>query len=85
MTTKDLIIKIIEFLVGFLIVPRLITFLWALLVPILGLSAQMAILANIVLYAVLIFIAYKVRKMIAIGIVVGFIFDVVLGYFILTS
>ena len=85
MTAKDSIIKIIEFLVGFLIVPRLITLIWAFLVPILGLSAQMAILANIILYAVLIFAAYKIKKMVAIGIVVGFIFDVVLGYLILAS
>ena len=75
--------KIIEFLIGFIILPRLATFLWIFLVPYFGLDVQTALLLKIGMYAVLIVITFFIRKMVAVGFIVGTIWDFIGAYLIL--
>lgn len=75
--------KIIEFLIGLIVLPRLVTLIWIFIVPYFGLDAQTAIAANLVLSAVLIIITFFIRKIVAIGFLIGTIWDVIAGYFVL--
>ena len=75
--------NVIEFLIGLIILPRLVILIWVFMVPYFGLDAQTAIIANIVLSAVLIIITFFIRKMVAIGFLIGTIWDVITGYFVL--
>jgi len=75
--------NVIEFLIGLIILPRLVTLIWIFIVPYFGLDAQTAIIANLVLSAILIIITFFIRKMVAIGFLIGTIWDVITGYFVL--
>ena len=72
--------KVIEFLIGLIVLPRLVTLIWIFAVPYLGLDVQMAILANLLLSAILIIITFFVRKTVAVGFLIGTIMDIVLIY-----
>jgi len=75
--------KVVEFFIGLIVLPRLVTLIWIFMVPYFGLDAQMAIMANLVLSAVLIIITFYIRKMVAIGFLIGTIWDAISGYFVL--
>ena len=77
---KSFIGKVIEFLIGLIILPRLVYLIWILIVPYFGLNAQTAIITNLVLSAVLIIITFFIRKMVAIGFLIGTIGDIITGY-----
>ena len=66
---------IFEFLIGFLLLPRLITFVWMFLVPIIGLSAQQAIYVNLGITLVLLVVIFFFRKILAAGFFLGIILD----------
>jgi len=77
--------NVIEFLIGLIILPRLVTLIWIFIVPYFGLDAYTALIANIILSAVLIIITFFIRKVVAIGFLVGTIWDIITGYLVLFS
>jgi hypothetical protein len=77
--------KSIEFLIGLIILPRLVTLIWILIVPYFGLGAQTAIIANLVISAVLIIITFFIRKTVAIGFLIGTVWDIIAGYLVLSG
>ena len=46
--------NVIEFLIGLIILPRIGTLIWMFAIPLLGLSAQIALIASIVISVILI-------------------------------
>ena len=69
--------KIFEFLIGFLLLPRLITLVWMFLVPIIGLSVQQAIYVNLGISLVVLVAIFFFRKILAVGFFLGIIVDLV--------
>jgi Na+/H+-translocating membrane pyrophosphatase len=54
-------------------------------VPYFGLGAQTAIIANLVISAVLIIITFFIRKTVAIGFLIGTVWDIIAGYLVLSG
>ncbi|MBN1385729.1 hypothetical protein JW968_02000 [Candidatus Woesearchaeota archaeon] len=69
-------VHILEMLVGWLIIPRVITFFWVLLVPYLGLSAQAAIIVKLVISAAILLLCFVYRKALALGFLIAMAWDV---------
>lgn len=72
--------NVIEFLIGFIVLPRLVLLVWVFTVPYLGLGGQTAILTNLVLSAILIAVTFFIRKMLAIGFLAGSVWGFVISY-----
>jgi len=72
--------KVIEFLIGLLILPRMGTLIWIFAVPLFGFSAQMAIIASFVISLILIVMFFFIRKMIAFGLIIGTVIDIIGAY-----
>ena len=75
--------NVIEFLIGLIILPRVGTLIWIFAVPMLGLNAKIAIIASILISLILIVIFFFIRKMIAFGLIIGTIIDVIGAYLVL--
>ena len=72
--------NVIEFLIGLIVLPRLVMLVWIFGVAYFSLEAQKAIFVYIGLSAVLIIIAFLIRKSVALGFLAGIIWDFVQLY-----
>ena len=72
--------NVIEFLLGFIILPMFVRLIWMFGVPLLGLGGTLAIILKLVLNTIIFIIAIKLKKMIGIGFLVGAIIEFIAGY-----
>ena len=71
-----LISGILEFLIGFLFIPRLITFAGMFLIPMFGISVQYVFYIGLGISVILLGILFYFRKIMAIGFLLGIILDI---------
>ncbi|HII17640.1 TPA: hypothetical protein HA361_07050 [Candidatus Woesearchaeota archaeon] len=77
---KKLLWKLIEFLAGFFILPRLIALFLMALIPFLGLDAQASLLLKLGLSAIALVALFFFRKIVALGFLCAIIWEYAAGY-----
>ena len=82
---ESLIGKVIEFLIGLIILPRIILLIWVLGVPYFGLEATTALIAKYVFSVILLIITFFLRKVVGAGFLIGIIWDAVTDYLVLSE
>ena len=77
--------KLVAFLIGLLLLPRIATLIWLFAVPFLGLSAAGALALSAGISLLLIVITFLISKAAGVGFLAGAVIDGVIAYTVLTG